>query len=1165
MANWEHCKSMAKPNQSSVAKSFATSPTNKLTKTRRAFKRKYKVQNKSNSSVLLSLVGTNCGGLNLKRESFFQLVNKFQPSIITLQETKLCRVGTLKLQGYQVFETTREERNGGGLLTAALLSLEPVLITSDVENEILTIQISVTSHKIRIINGYGPQEDENKSKIVNFWNKIETEVIDAKNEGCLIIIEMDANAKVGKNIIQNDPNSMTDNGRKMLDIVNRNGLFIANSSDKCSGTITRIRKTSNAIEQSAIDYIILCERMRELLNWMNIDEDRSNVLKHVIKKKKGEKLITSDHNVLTASFNIKVAKHTKLMRHEFYDFKNKTSKLKFLYECNTTTKLSSCFANSKDFKASCHSFFRQFKKSIHKCFNKIRVLKKTRPHGNQNIQKLLKVLSYLKNNENKYSCSRSQSMVKKLISKIEDKMSQLQSESNFTTVTKYLHTISSEDGLNHTGFWKVRKKLCPRKEEPPMAKRDTSGNLICGSEALKMLYVDTYKERLKHREIEPKFLDVYLLKTELWRQRLETVTNIKSDPWSLNNLERVLVDLKKNKAMDPNGMKNELFKEGCIGVDLKIALLFLFNGIKENQSIPKFLKLSNITSIYKNKGSKTDLENDRGIFILPILKKILDKLIYNGNYTSIDRFMSDSNIGARQARNIRDHLFIVYSVVNSVIKGNADSVDIQAYDIKKCFDALWLDDCLNDIYDALPKEKRNDQLALLYRSNESNLVSIKTPVGYTQRTNFPLIVQQGGTWGSLLCANSIDVIGRECRDTGALTYKYKDVTEVLPLSFIDDLAGISKCGDNSIKLNIFINTKIELKKLQFHTDKCVTMHVGKNCSNCPTPRVHGHKMSKVSEIKYLGDIISSDGKNSKNIKERVSKGYGAVNQIMNILQTLNFGNYTVEMALLLRNSIFINGILTNSEVWFGLNEKDVSKLENLDGYLLTKVLQVPRTVPEVALYLELGVLPIAAIIKGRRLNYLHSIIKSPKDGMLYRVFITQWLYPCAGDWTEQVRRDLSDLGLGCSIQWLESKSKWSFKKIIKRTLTEFTLRQLLKKKDLSKKMSNLYYTELKTQTYLVDRTLSFEEKKTIFRYRTRMSNFRMNFKGDKQSLLCPLCKIHFDDQNFVLRCPTIRKQICEPDADISDIYSETISLKSVKLLSKALDIRNNSTDQLEHS
>ena len=46
--------------------------------------------------------------------------------------------------------------------------------------------------------------------------------------------------------------------------------------------------------------------------------------------------------------------------------------------------------------------------------------------------------------------------------------------------------------------------------------------------------------------------------------------------------------------------------------------------------------------------------------------------------------MSDSNIGARKNRNIRDHLYlyIVYAIINSVIHGNEEPVDIQIYGVE---------------------------------------------------------------------------------------------------------------------------------------------------------------------------------------------------------------------------------------------------------------------------------------------------------------------------------------------------------------------------------------------------------------------------------------------------------------------------------------------------
>ena len=116
---------------------------------------------------------------------------------------------------------------------------------------------------------------------------------------------------------------------------------------------------------------------------------------------------------------------------------------------------------------------------------------------------------------------------------------------------------------------------------------------------------------------------------------------------------------------------------------------------------------------------------------MTVLKKILDKLIYLDNYKDLDQNMSDSNIGARRRRNIKDHLLIIHGVINSVIRGEEECIDIQIYDIEKAFDAMWLEDCMNDIVDTLPKDKQNDKISLLYESNKSNLVAVKTASGLT--------------------------------------------------------------------------------------------------------------------------------------------------------------------------------------------------------------------------------------------------------------------------------------------------------------------------------------------------------------------------------------------------------------------------------------------------
>jgi hypothetical protein len=198
-------------------------------------------------------------------------------------------------------------------------------------------------------------------------------------------------------------------------------------------------------------------------------------------------------------------------------------------------------------------------------------------------------------------------------------------------------------------------------------------------------------------------------------------------------------------------------------------------------------------------------------------------------------------------------------------------------------------------------------------------------------------------------------------------------------------------------------------------------------------------MPEVTEETYLGDILSCDGKNAKNIRSRISKGIGIISQIMNILDGVSFGPHHFEIAMLLRESMLVNGVTTNAEIWYNLSESDIQEFENLDKLFIRKLLQVPKSTPVEALFLEMGAIPMGVIIQARRLNYLHSILRRDHSGMLYSFFTTQWHNPSKGDWTEQVRKDLEEFGIPCNFEHIRSKSKETFKKIVKVKAKELAL------------------------------------------------------------------------------------------------------------------------------
>ena len=149
-------------------------------------KRKHKILN---SIKEFSVIGQNVSGLCSKKESLFSVINSLSPlSSILLQETKVNKVGMLKLKDYQIFENVRKNRGVGGLLTAVLNHFNPVIIESNEDVDILVVEVSVSEGKLRLINAYGPQEYDQIENKLTFLRTFEEEIIKAKENGALVLV-----------------------------------------------------------------------------------------------------------------------------------------------------------------------------------------------------------------------------------------------------------------------------------------------------------------------------------------------------------------------------------------------------------------------------------------------------------------------------------------------------------------------------------------------------------------------------------------------------------------------------------------------------------------------------------------------------------------------------------------------------------------------------------------------------------------------------------------------------------------------------------------------------------------------------------------------------------------------------------------------------------------
>ena len=301
------------------------------------------------------------------------------------------------------------------------------------------------------------------------------------------------------------------------------------------------------------------------------------------------------------------------------------------------------------------------------------------------------------------------------------------------------------------------------------------------------------------------------------------------------------------------------------------------------------------------------------------------RLLYNEKYPSIDKKMSDYQVGARKNRGCKDNIFIVNGIIHEAMKSKKQKpIVLQILDCEQIFDSIALKEALSDIFDTGVDD---DALHLLYEANTDIHMALKTPAGLTDRQVLHDNVLQGDTWGSILASVQVETIGKECMKED-FNYLFKDSLPVGFLSMVDDIIGISEAGIKSRMMNAFINLKTAEKGLRFGTSKCKSMLVGKNIENLITSDLYvdswtvDYKENKeteeddlieqyagqipigaVDEQSYLGFVLSSHGDNMVNIRHIKNKSIGVIKKIINKLNGLNLKQYYFECALILMNSV----------------------------------------------------------------------------------------------------------------------------------------------------------------------------------------------------------------------------------------------------------------------
>ena len=1040
----------------------------------------------------MKIMYNNINGIRTKQKSLERIIEEESPTIIGITETRLGEEDDLALPGYVIKRVDRKSGAGGVLIAykVCLKNVAVVVREEKGEEEMLWIKFDNGKTRMRVGIVYMPQEKDVKIKdIKEIHKKMEEEIEKSKKNKETLILMGDMNCKVG---ISNT--EITKGGKILLSLCEKLDLALLNNEEMCKGVWTRIDKNG---KKSILDYFITDKKDLSKFKEVVIDEMKEITPFWINDKKE---VIYTDHCTMMLKVNqpdVKEETANYMDRKGYGRYTEKIQEKKIsdiISKDNFVETYSQWSETVMETVSECSS--RRKKSRGWKVHRKLQVIKKR-------IGKELKDQNLTKEEVRILKIRRSL---------IDEYMEKEHWKKNHQNVCNEITKLKNEGGVDSTAFWDLLTRLKGRAEETANVMENKDGELVEEKEEILAVYEDFYQDLLQTRagetEIEKEgeaVVEVAMRGMELLAKSQKMLEK-EQDKNEEEAVGKIIASLKNKKAKDMSGWKNEYIKEG--GIEMEKSILKIASIVDDLQLTPDEWDVLKIKSVHK-KGEKTKMKNKRGLFMTNLVSKVYEKMIKVRNKDKAT--FSENQTGGVEGLGTIDNVMIVLAIIErNTYLGKATMLTFA--DIEKCFDKIWLDDGLKELWKCGMDVR---DVISLKRMNESAKATVETPLGRTREITLKNTVKQGTVNGPPICGASVDTINNG--GYNVVTHYGPDL-QIQIGAYVDDLesAGSSSTANHTIKNCALME---ERKKLTFNTDKGksgVLVVNGKGIGNGEiTAKVKNGTFKYVDEHKLLGTWIDKSGKYMINIKKRKEKLSYMIGSTNRIASTTTMGKLAISARLKMLEIILVVSILYNAEAFSTFTLNEMSTLESVQATLIRGLLEVPSSTPYFPLLLETGMWTMEGRIHYRKLMLYHHIINSPDRRVLKKVILSQMVTRRKGTWYHSLwlilcTYEIEEINVGET-----KKSAW--KKIVKKKIQNKMEKEIRSKCREMKKGRTVAEDKYCRKEYLKETTV--EESKQITKMRLHMSKLPCNY--GRSGECCWLCEKEDVNTEHYFECPEV--------------------------------------------
>ena len=399
---------------------------------------------------------------------------------------------------------------------------------------------------------------------------------------------------------------------------------------------------------------------------------------------------------------------------------------------------------------------------------------------------------------------------------------------------------------------------------------------------------------------------------------------------------------------------------------------------------------SNFLKPIFKKGSTRDPDNYRGLAIGPAFAKLFSFIMLNRltEFIDIKKLVSPEQIGFMKGKGTSDHIFLLQTIVEKVVKNNKNKLYAVFIDFKKAYDTVNR----GLLFEKLKNLGINGffmrNIEAMYEKTE---YCLKLKGGHTTPILSNLGLKQGCPLSPMLFNLYLDdiknIFDEQCEPVSMQNVKishflYADDLVILSQS----KTGLQRCLDKThefAKANLLtINVK-KSKTMVFNQS-------GKFIRD--TFRLGNEMMEPVQEFCYLGVDIKCSGtvKHALNILN--DKGNKALRPLMCAIARFKIPTKT---AIKLFHTYISPILLYNTENLSTFSDNDVQKYNSdfiYNGTLKSKIdishrkilkyiMGVAKSCPNIAIYGDSGEIPLSLKSYRLTLNYWHRLTKLEDDSL----------------------------------------------------------------------------------------------------------------------------------------------------------------------------------------